>query len=119
MSQSRVGNNIELSRLFPLPSTTSYAGLGVEFKPDAVTQPIWKFWERFSNLADQAKYYGAEIIFRKPNDLVVDTCAMNEMGPIARITGTDFRLLQDSSGTHHCSYFRNPEAIQFLSDRLR
>lgn len=119
MSQSRVGNNIELSRLFPLPGTASYAGVGVQFKPDAINQPVWKFWERFSNLADQAKYYGAEIIFRQPNDLVVDTCAMSEMGSMPQIAGNDFRLLQDSAGTHHCSYFRNPEAIQFLSDRLK
>lgn len=119
MSQSRVGNNIELSRLFPLPQSVTYAGVGVEFKPDEAKEPVWKFWARFSHLADQAKYYGAEIIFGQPNDLVVDTCAMNELGKELRIPKPNFRLLDDSAGTHHCSYFRNAQAIQFLSERLK
>lgn len=119
MSQSRVGNSIELSRLFPLPGSAAFAGVGVQFKPDAVNQPIWRFWERFSNLTDQAKYYGAEVIFGQPNDLVVDTSAMSELGASIRIKDKDFRLLKDSSGTHHCSYFRNSEAIEFLSERLQ
>jgi hypothetical protein len=50
---------------------------------------MWKFWNRFSNPADQAKYYGAELIFRQPNDLVVDTDSMNQLGHVARIPGTD------------------------------
>ncbi|RZA30801.1 MAG: hypothetical protein EOP02_00275 [Proteobacteria bacterium] len=119
MSQSRVENSIELSRLFPLPGATSFAGIGAQFKPNAVSQPIWKFWERFSNLTDQARYYGAEVIFGQPNDLVVDTSAMNQLGPTVSIALDDFLLLKDSTETHHCSYFRNPQAIQFLSSRLK
>lgn len=116
MSQSRVENNLELTQLFPLPGSVLVSGLGVEFKPDVVGQPVWKFWNRFAHIADQAKYYGAEVIFQQPNDLVVDTASMNQLGRQALIG--DFKLLADSAGTHHCSYFRNAEAIRFLSDRL-
>ena len=81
--------------------------------------PMWKFWNRFSILADQAKYYGAELIFRQPNDLVVDTDSMNQLGHVARIPGTDWKFLGEGGGTHHCSYFRNADAIAFLEQRLR
>lgn len=119
MSQSRVDNNLELRRLFPLPTTARLSGVGVSFQPDETKQPLWKFWSRFSHLADQAKYYGAELVFGQPNDLVVDTDSMNRLGDALRIPGADFRLLQDHAGTHHCNYFRNPEAVDFLERRLR
>ena len=119
MSQSRVDNNLELERLFPLPTQARLSGVGVVFKPDEVQQPMWKFWNRFSNLADQAKYYGAELIFRQPNYLVVDTDSMNQLGHVARIPGTDWKFLGEGGGTHHCSYFRNADAIAFLEQRLR
>jgi pimeloyl-ACP methyl ester carboxylesterase len=119
MSQSRVANNLELERLFPLPTKARLAGIGVIFKPDEVREPIWKFWNRFSNVVDQAKYYGAELIFRQPNDLVVDADSMNQLGMLDRITGGNWKFLGEASHTHHCSYFRNPDAIAFLQSRLQ
>ena len=119
MSQSRVDNNLELRRLFPLPTSARLSGVGVSFQPDEVQQPLWKFWSRFSHLADQARYLGAELVFGQPNDLVVDTDSMNRLGDGLRIPGADFRLLKDRAGTHHCNYFRNAEALDFLERRLR
>ncbi len=118
MSQSRVSNNLELQHLFPLPTQARLSGLGVAFRPDEVNE-TWKFWRRFSNLAGQATYYGAELIFRQPNDLVVDTDSMNQLGHLARITGADWLELDPAAGTHHCSYFRNDQALDFLEQRLR
>ena len=119
MSQSRVLNNLELERLFPLPTKARLSGIGVVFKPDEVKEPIWKFWNRFSNVVDQAKYYGAELIFRQPNDLVVDTNSMNQLGTLERITNGNWKFLGEASHTHHCSYFRNTDAIAFLENRLQ
>lgn len=119
MSQSRVDNNLELERLFPLPGAARLAGIGVVFEPDEVREPVWKFWRRFSHVADQAKYLGAELIFRQPNDLVVDHLSMNQLGHAARITGADWKDLGRRAGTHHCSYFRDADALAFLDQRLR
>lgn len=119
MAQSRVGNNLEIERLFPLPTAASLAGIGGEFKPDEAREPVWKFWKRFSNIADQAKFHGADIIFGQPNDLVVDVDSMNQLGnPAARLGGVDWCDLGTSPRTHHCSYFRDERTIQFLRSRL-
>jgi len=119
MAQSRVANNLEIERLFPLPTHARLYGMGGEFKPDEVREPVWKFWKRFSHLADQAKYYGADIIFDQSNDLVVDVDSMNRLGLQARLPDVDWRDLGPSPRTHHCSYFRDAETIEFLRAKLR
>jgi predicted TPR repeat methyltransferase len=70
-------------------------------------------------VVDQAKYYGAELIFQQPNDLVVDADSMNQLGALERITNGNWKFLGESGHTHHCSYFRNPDAIAFLESRLQ
>ena len=119
MSQSRVDNNLELAQLFPLPTQARLSGIGVTFKPDEVNQPLWKFWNRFTHIGDQLKYAGADLIFRQPNDLVVDTASMNQLGPNALIPAIDWRDLGERAQTHHCSYFRDADALAFLDERLR
>ena len=119
MAQSRVQNNLELEQLFPLPAGgPRLSGIGVSFVPDESREPVWKFWRRFSNIGDQLKHAGADIIFRQPNDLVVDKASMNQLGrPEAVIP--DWCDLGERPGTHHCSYFRDPDALEFLDRRLR
>jgi hypothetical protein len=120
MAQSRVGNNLEIERLFPLPTSARLSGIGCEFRPDEVQEPVWKFWKRFSNLADQAKYFGADIIFGQRNDLVVDIDSMNQLGrPDRRLAAVDWHDLGASPRTHHCSYFRDERTIALLRDALR
>jgi pimeloyl-ACP methyl ester carboxylesterase len=119
MSQSRVDNNLELAQLFPLPTQARLSGIGVTFKPDEVNQPLWKFWNRFTHIGDQLKYAGADLIFRQPNDLVVDTASMNQLGPGVLIPAIDWRDLGERAQTHHCSYFRDADALAFLDERLR
>ncbi|BCN39865.1 hypothetical protein ALDI51_31840 [Alicycliphilus denitrificans] len=119
MAQSRVGNNMEIERLFPLPTQAHLTGIGCEFQPDEVREPVWKFWKRFSNLGDQAKYIGADIIFGQRNDLVVDVDSMNQLGsPGARLPQVDWLDLGASPRTHHCSYFRDERVIKRLRDVL-
>lgn len=120
MAQSRVGNNLEIERLFPLPTSARLSGIGCEFRPDEVQEPIWKFWKRFHNLADQAKYLGADIIFNQRNDLVVDVDSMNQFGrPDRRMLAVDWHDLGTSPRTHHCSYFRDERTIALLRDALK
>lgn len=119
MSQSRVGNNLELENLFPLPARAKLFAIGVTFEPDEVREPAWKFWNRFSNVVDQAKYLGADLIFRQPNDLVVDTSSMNQLGLVQQIASPAWKDLGKSAVTHHCSYFRDPAVIAFLDQKLR
>ncbi|MBB3197292.1 esterase/lipase family protein [Roseateles terrae] len=120
MAQSRVANSPELVRLFPLPTAAALFGVGGEFKPDEVQEPVWKFWKRFSNLADQAKYYGADIVFGQRNDLVVDVDSMNQLGsPSSRLSGVNWCDLGPHPRTHHCSYFRDERTIDMLRMALR
>jgi len=123
MSQSRVINNLELDLLFPLPTQARLSGIGVTFKPKEIDQR-WKFWNRFTNVTDQLKYAGADLIFDQPNDLVVDTASMNHMGKDKAgkkllIAGVDWMFLGEKPDTHHCSYFRDGDALQFLDRRLK
>ena len=120
MAQSRVGNNLEIERLFPLPTTARLSGIGCEFRPDEVQEPVWKFWKRFSHLGDQIKYAGADIIFGQRNDLVVDVDSMNQLGrPDRRLPDVDWHDLGASPRTHHCSYFRDERVITLLRDALQ
>ena len=120
MSQSRVKNNLQLEQLFPLPTQATLAGIGVTFKPDEVAQPAWKFWNRFTHIGDQLKYKGADMIFQQPNDLVVDTESMNQLGGAGQlIAQVAWKDLGESPHTHHCSYFRDVQALAFLDGLLR
>lgn len=119
LSQSRVGNNLELQELGLKHSTIPLRGMGVVFKPDETHQPAWKFWKRFSHLGAQGAYYLGDLLFQHPNDLVVDFDSMNQLEPstapgadVARLT--DWVNLGESSHTHHCSYFRDAAAIAQL-----
>jgi len=123
MSQSRVINNLELDLLFPLPTQARLSGIGVTFKPKEIDQR-WKFWNRFTNVTDQLKYAGADLIFDQPNDLVVDTASMNHMGKDKAgkkllIAEIDWMFLGEKPDTHHCSYFRDGDALEFLDRRLK
>lgn len=119
MAQSRVQNNLELAQLFPLPGSARLAGIGGTFKPDE-SKAEWRFWNRFSNLKGQAMFHGADLIFQQPNDLVVDTVSMNQLGHDAQgrpVLMRDWESLGESD-THHCNYFRDPRVLRFLGQRL-
>lgn len=118
MSQSRVDNNLELDSLFPLQHLASLAAIGGTFRPDESRQPIWKFWRRFTNIGDQLKYAGADVIFQQPNDLIVDTVSMKALGR-GTMGITDWRNLGETATTHHCNYFRDAEVLRFLDERLK
>jgi hypothetical protein len=123
LSQSRVGNNVELRELALSSVPAKLRGIGVVFKPDEVREPAWKFWKRFSHLGGQSLYYVGDMIFQQANDLVVDFDSMNQLGPKDALDIAprlqEWKSLGEKSDTHHCSYFRDDATIAQLDAWLR
>jgi hypothetical protein len=122
-AQSRVANNLELNELSLSRSKVKLRGMGVRFKPLEVSHSPWAFWKRFSHLGEQLGYHVGDLIFQQPNDLVVDFDSMNQLGPkddkdlAPRLT--EWKDLGTKPDTHHCSYFRDSDALKQLDDWLR
>lgn len=118
LAQGRVGNNLELDQLYPLPTRADVRAIGGSFKPREVGEPLWKLWNRVTHIKDQAKYYGAHLIFGQPNDLVVDCASMNQLGKrtLAQPHWVD---LGESATTHHCNYFQDADVLSWLDAHLR
>ena len=119
VSQSRVKNNLELQRLFAqdwAKTLELYAVLS-DYEPAPATDSLWKFWTRFRSIPGRIVDSAADTIFDGPNDLVVDTASMTQLGALA--IPNDNRLdLTGPQSVHHCGYFRDPRTIQFLSTVL-
>ncbi|HEY8881568.1 MAG TPA: hypothetical protein VIN03_28640, partial [Roseateles sp.] len=118
LAMGRVNNNLELAQLFPLPPRTELRAIGGSFQPAEVNEPLWKLWKRVTNLKGQAMYYGADLIFDQPNDLVVDSAAMNRVGSEV-LAAPQWEDLGVSATTHHCSYFQDPRVLTWLDSKLR
>ena len=121
LAQGRVANNLELAQLWPLQSAASgvdVRAIGGSFRPAEVNEPLWKLWKRVTNLKGQAMYYGADLIFDQPNDLVVDTAAMNHLGGLS-LVAPQWEDLGVSAQTHHTNYFQDLRVLNWLDRRLR
>jgi hypothetical protein len=121
LAQGRVANNLELAQLWPLQGPAAgvdVRAIGGSFKPSEVDAPLWKLWKRVTNLKGQAMYHGADLIFDQPNDLVVDSAAMNQLGPQV-LAAPHWEDLGTSAGTHHCNYFQDPRVLSWLDRHLR
>lgn len=121
LAQGRVANNLELAQLWPLQGAASGVDLraiGGSFRPSEVDEPLWKVWKRLTHLKDQAAYYGADLIFDQPNDLVVDSAAMNRLGDTA-LAAPQWEDLGVSATTHHTNYFQDGRVLRWLEERLR
>ena len=116
-TQQAVGNNLDLRQLFAdeWACRPEMSGVGVSFQPDESAQPLWKFWKRFTHIGAQLKYSAADLVFPGPNDLVVDVNSMFRLGEAADIPFTDLGV---SATTHHTNYFRNPQVLDCLRQRL-
>ncbi|HEV6968457.1 esterase/lipase family protein [Roseateles sp.] len=118
LAQGRVLNNLELAQLWPLSTATEVRAIGGSFVPAEVNEPLWKFWKRVTHVKGQAMYYGADLVFDQPNDLVVDTAAMNHLGDLV-LAAPAWEDLGPSAETHHCSYFQDLRVLNWLDRRLR
>ncbi len=118
LAQGRVANNLELAQLWPLPATADLRAIGGSFRPSEVDEPLWKLWKRITHLKGQAMYHGADLIFDQPNDLVVDSAAMNRLGDTV-LVAPQWEDLGVSAETHHTNYFQDLRVLNWLDRRLR
>lgn len=118
LAQGRVANNLELAQLWPLDTPAELHAIGGSFRPREADEPLWKLWKRVTHLKDQALYHGADLVFDQPNDLVVDSAAMNRLGDTA-LSAPQWHDLGESATTHHCNYFQDAEVLGWLEARLR
>lgn len=118
LAQGRVANNLELAQLWPLPPGVDVHAIGGSFRPREVDEPLWKLWKRITHLKDQAAYHGADLIFDQPNDLVVDSAAMHQLGS-QWLAPPHWQDLGASATTHHCNYFQDGRVLAWLDQRLR
>jgi pimeloyl-ACP methyl ester carboxylesterase len=117
-SQSRVANNYELLRLFADEWAKPLAlhSISSDFAP-AAPDAWWKFWQYFREIPGRIADWGADTIFDGPNDLVVDTASMTELGLLS-IPSARRLAFAANTGVHHCAYFRQPETVRFLTSVL-
>jgi hypothetical protein len=113
--QSAVENNYEINRLRLGPCAVDplYYAVQSNFETD---KPGWKFWEyfRWKTAADTA----TNAIFRGPNDLVVDTPSMTDFG-VPHLQLADPPCDFGTSGeVWHCNYFRQPQTMAYISQKL-
>jgi hypothetical protein len=118
LAQGRVANNLELAQLWPLPAGVDVRAIGGSFRPAEVDEPLWKLWRRITHLKGQAMYHGADLIFDQPNDLVVDSAAMNVLGGTV-LAAPQWQDLGSSATTHHCNYFQDARVLGWLDAHLR
>lgn len=118
LAQGRVANNLELAQLWPLPAGVDVRAIGGSFRPNEVNEPLWQLWKRITNLKGQAMYHGADLVFDQPNDLVVDSAAMNRLGSTV-LVAPQWEDLGVSATTHHTNYFQDLRVLNWLEGRLR
>jgi pimeloyl-ACP methyl ester carboxylesterase len=118
-AQSRVSNNGELTRLFDDDWMKHYELHAVlaNYEPKTDPAPWWKFWRHFRDLPGRAADWGADAIFDGPNDLVVDTASMTQLGSAAIPKARRLEFPGDAA-VHHCAYFRQPKTLAFLTGVL-
>jgi len=115
--QSAVNNNHELNRLRLGPCAVNplYYVVKSNFETE---NPGWKFWRNFrkGRMGDLA----ADIVFPGPNDLVVDTVSMTDLGE------SDFKLklagapcdFGTSDTVWHCNYFQQQKTITYIIEKF-
>ena len=113
--QSLVSNNLEIDRLRLGPCAVDPLYYAVQSNFETA-DPGWKFWQYFrkSSIADLA----TNAIFPGPNDLVVDTQSMTDFGvPHLHLADQpcDFGTTNE---VWHCNYFRQPQTIAYIAQKL-
>lgn len=112
--QSAVSNNHEIDRLRlgPCAVDPHYFAIQSNFE----TKVGWKFWKIFRKdvIADAA----TNVIFDGPNDLVVDTNSMIDLGvPNLQLAGPA-KNFGTTDTVWHCNYFRQPETIAYITEKF-
>ncbi len=83
-----------------------------EFEPPPIG---WRFWRVFQDPKERLADLGADLLFRAPNDLVVDTDSMTDLAKELRISDVDrICTFHETEGVHHTNYFEQPRTIEFF-----
>lgn len=108
--QSAVSNNHEIDRLRLGPSAVDPLYYAVQSNFE--TKVGWQFWKYFkkSTIADTATNW----IFEGPNDLVVDTGSMTNLGVPHLQLADQPHDFGTTDKVWHCNYFRQPETIGYI-----
>jgi pimeloyl-ACP methyl ester carboxylesterase len=118
--QSRVSNSAELLRLHRSRwiSTPAFHAVTSNFQPSDVDAHWWEAWKHFADPKLRLFDWGADAIFQRENDLVVDKASMTMLcgGTIDGINIHDFGASQI---VHHCNYFRQPETVAYIRKALK
>jgi hypothetical protein len=111
--QSRIANHPEFMRLraVKLAKPPRYFVVQSNYETE---DPGWKFWRYFRK--DKLVDTGADSIFDGPNDLVVDTASMGDVG--RKLAKDDVHDFGTNPLVHHTNYFAQAETLAFMLDRL-
>jgi hypothetical protein len=114
--QAKVTNNHEINRLRLGPCAVDPLYYAVQSNFE--TEVGWKFWKYFKKdvIADSATNW----IFQGPNDLVVDTSSMVDLGDddFKLKLAADPRDFKTNDKVWHCNYFRQPETIGYITTKF-
>jgi len=116
--QSRVGNSAELLRL-RRGNTGAWPTYYAVISDFQTARPGWKFWRFFVNLKATVADYGADLIFKDPNDLVVDTASMRELSDTASIASGDCLDFRTNETVYHTNYFQQRRTVEFILEKLQ
>lgn len=110
-AQARVANNFELARLrlrsAPIPG--EYYAVRSNFQPAGVR---WAFWKYFTQIRTRAADLAADMVFRSPNDLVVDTDSMTYLDEGVRIPPARLLDYRKNPTVNHLNYFRQTRTVK-------
>jgi pimeloyl-ACP methyl ester carboxylesterase len=108
--QSAVNNNHELERLRrgPCAVNPEYYAIRSDFVLD--TGSKWKFWAYFAKAATNT---AIKTIFTKPNDMVVQTDSMVDLG-VPDLALKDAHDFGANSEVWHCNYFQQKDTIEYI-----
>jgi hypothetical protein len=115
MSRGRTNREIDALRRSIREAPPGYFAITGDFEPKSHG---WRFWK---TLISRAKDGAADLLFRGPNDLVVDTSAQTELSDLCAIEGAG-RVHAYAAGeleVHHTNYFEQQATLDFLSRCLK
>lgn len=107
---SQVQTNAELRELQASAAVPpGYFAITGDFQPPPVG---WKFWERFFSRAANG---ASDLLFRCPNDLVVDTAAMTHLADGVSIPRNRIHHFEAGEAhVHHTNYFQQEVTVNTI-----
>lgn len=118
-AQSMTGDNsgiIKLREGIDPRRRTAYYAVAADFEPSS---PGWAFWRYFQKPIQRLADLGADMVFERKNDLVVDTASMSELSDKLQIPQRNIMPMPAHRDViHHLNYFQQPEVLGFIEKVL-